>query len=39
VRGSDLPGFSGLPVFLLGVSLGGCMALHSALQQVRLPLG
>jgi alpha-beta hydrolase superfamily lysophospholipase len=31
---SDPPGFRGLPVFLLGSSMGGNLALHAAMQQV-----
>lgn len=32
---TDVPGFAGLPTFLLGSSLGGCISLHVALKQVR----
>lgn len=35
VQHSDIPGFAGLPTFLLGSSLGGCIALHAALAKVR----
>jgi hypothetical protein len=32
----DVEGFAGLPLFLAGISLGGCIALNAALQTVRL---
>jgi alpha-beta hydrolase superfamily lysophospholipase len=28
IPGCGLPGFSGVPVFLAGISLGGCVAIH-----------
>jgi hypothetical protein len=31
---TDVPGFAGLPTFLLGSSLGGCISLHAAIKQV-----
>lgn len=30
---TDLPGFAGLPTFLLGASLGGCISVHAALKK------
>jgi hypothetical protein len=33
---SELQGFAGLPTYLLGSSLGGNLAVHAALQAVRV---
>jgi hypothetical protein len=35
---TDVPGFGGLPTFLLGASLGGCISLHAALKSVSIYL-
>lgn len=35
VQHTDIPGFAGLPTFMLGSSLGGNIALHAAIAKVR----
>lgn len=35
-KSKDAAGFSKLPLFILGISLGGCIAVHAIHQQVRI---